>query len=409
MRILFFSNAFPNPAQPTRGPFNRALLGAVAQNHAVHVVSPISWVDEVSAWRQGKGLGSRSATLSSSLTATYPRWYYTPRVLRSQYGHFMWHSVRSHLLQQSRLFKPDAIVSYWAHPDGEVAVRLAERLQVPSVAMVGGSDILLLARSGSRRRVILKTLHAADAVVPVSGNLRDTLLADGIPDDKLTLIPRGVDRAVFRPGNREDARHRLGVDLVRPFVIAVGRLVPVKGFEVLINAMHLLSKSGTPPQLVIIGGGELRGALQQQIRQLGLQETVKLVGAQTQEVIADWYRAANLVALSSHSEGIPNVLLEALATGVPFVSTHVGGVADIADEQHHTLVPPNDPRALAEAIHKRMNTPRPTGTPRFMPPSWMDAADQLCELIQTLREHRSLAKINPQSQEAESKPVLVHA
>lgn len=385
MKLLFFSNVFPNPLNPVCGTFNHALLCALAKSHDVHVVAPLSWVGEAAArLRTGKKVGSRFTQVAGRLTAEFPRYYYPPKILRSEYGRFMWWSVGRRLTERLREFRPDAVVSYWAHPDGEVAVRAAQLAGVPAIVMVGGSDVLLLARQGSRRRAILKVLHDADVVVAVSHDIADRLERDGIPAGKLRVLYRGVERNVFSPGDRGAARARLGLNPDRPTLVAVGRLVPVKGFDLLVDACRQLVERQVPVNCYILGGGPLGGELARQIEEHQLGEIVFLPGPQPHHNLADWYRAADLTVLTSHSEGIPNVLLESICCGTPFVATKVGGVPEIADERGHTLVPAGDASAIATAIEQRLcERPGEAFSPRMLPLSWEESADGLCEIIKS--------------------------
>src|SRR5262249_38964954 len=155
------------PFQPTRGVFNLELIRALSQEHAVRVVAPVSWVDEWTA--KGKeGFGPGRQAVVDGIRCDYPRYYYTPKVLRGQYGWFLWRSVGGRVCQALEAHQPEAVLAYWAHPDGEVAVRAARLAGVPALVMVGGSDVLLLTRGRWRRRRILNVLRAAAVVVTVS-------------------------------------------------------------------------------------------------------------------------------------------------------------------------------------------------------------------------------------------------
>src|SRR6202012_5610727 len=122
-----------------------------------------------------------------------------------------------------------------------------------------------------------------------------------------------------------------------------------KAIDVLLNAAANLSSRGVAYHLYLLGDGPLRDALTQQAKSLRLDDSVTFVGPRDPEQIGDWYRAADLTVLSSHSEGLPNVLRESVACGTPFVATDVGGVREIAGETDR-LVPPANPAALADAI-----------------------------------------------------------
>ena len=395
MKLLFVSNVYPNVINPTKGTFNAALTRALAASHSVHIVSPISWLEAFTArFRRKLRVPAKEAVLGERLTAEFPLYYYPPKVLRSHYGEFMEWSVAHRLDSAIQRQKPDAVVSYWAHPDGEVALNAARRAGIPAISMVGGSDVLLLTRNGARREAILNVLRRSDAVVTVSRDIAENLQRDGIEAGKLHVVYRGVDRDRFCPGDKAAARARLGVPFDRKILIAVGRLVPVKGFDVLVDACRHLKASRVKFQCYILGGGELQGALARQIRELGLQDEVTLAGGQPQQQLADWYRAADLTVLSSHSEGVPNVLLESLCCGTPFVATRVGGVPEIADRRLHTLVAPNDAVALADAISDRLTAAADQSglnqPPRWLPGSWKDSADALTEIIKQCQSGRNL-------------------
>ena len=137
--------------------------------------------------------------------------------------------------------------------------------------------------------------------------------------------------------------------LARPRLVMVGRLSPEKGTDVMLRALGELRQRGIPATLVVAGEGPERGALEKLRDELGLTEVVRLVG-QVEDVNAI-YRHADVVVLPSHSEGLPNTLLEALRADRPVVASAVGAIpAVLSDPEAGVLVPPNDPVRLAEGI-----------------------------------------------------------
>ncbi|MEX0725864.1 MAG: glycosyltransferase [Planctomycetaceae bacterium] len=386
LRLLFFSNVFPNPLAPNKGMFNRSLIRALAAEHPLRVVSPISWWDEaIARWTRKKRIHRRQIHLVDSVRTSYPRFYYPPKILRSFYDFFLSRSTRAELDRVIAQFRPQAILSYWAHPDGTVAVETARRHRIPSVVMVGGSDVLLLAKNASRRRVILSTLENADAVVAVSDDIKCKLIEAGIAADRLHVIKRGVDTHVFRPLSGDDARRRLKIPHGVPVLVTAGRLVPVKGLSDLLNACYALRQRDVSPRVYIAGDGPLRGELERQRNHLGLTDVVQFVGSQTQEQLADWYRAADYVVHPSLSEGIPNVLLEAMHCGARFIASRVGGIPEIADPNFDRLVPARDPAALANAIEEQLQIPLYPGPRWFLPQTWENSAEQIVQIIRQCR------------------------
>ncbi len=391
-RLLFFSNEFPNPIQPHRGTFNRGMIRALAQNHPVRVVCPVSWWEELKyRMHTGKRIDRRQLHLIEGVRTSYPRFFYPPKLLRSHYDAFLKWSVQRELNEVIRQFRPQAILSYWAHPDGAVAANIALREKIPSVLMVGGSDVLLLTKNADRRRVIVSTLKSADAVVTVSEDIRQKLIHAGIPQEQLHVVQRGVDKSVFHSGSTDDSRRKLGIPHDRPALVSVGRLVEVKGLCHLLEAARRLRDRNISPRIYIVGDGSLRQELEKQALAGGLSESVRFVGAQNQSQLADWYRAADYVVLPSLSEGIPNVLLEAMHCGARFIASKVGGIPEIADPNFDRLVPAGDAPALADAIEEQLQLPAYPGTRWFLPQTWEQSAEKLMQVVRACRSPESFA------------------
>jgi glycosyltransferase involved in cell wall biosynthesis len=397
MRLLLITNIFPSPVLPMKGPFNLELVRALSRRHQVRVIAPLAWTDELAARRRGIRLppGRVSAPDGvNGVEVVHPRYYFTPKILREQYGRFMWHSVRRVVLSQLDRFRPDVVLAYWVHPDGEMAVRAARVAGVPSAVMVGGSDVLVLAQSPGRRRPILNVLNAADAVIPVSNDLKARLIAIGVAPDKIHVVPRGVDVGRFAPGSRAESRRKLGIPADARAVLWVGRMVPVKGLDVLLDACgRLRAGSGVLPfRLYLVGDGPLRETLLHRSVKLGVADAVSFVGAVPHSELGDWYRAADLTVLPSRSEGVPNVLRESLACGTPFVASAVGGIPEIADEATCRLVPPEDPTALAAALAGAIERGRgAVDEIGLRQGTWDDSASALERVLERLRSHRSSA------------------
>lgn len=386
MRLLFLSNVHPHPLAPGKGTFNGALIRALGQQHDVHVVSPVSWTDRLRSRRTV--LPATPILLQPTVTASYPTFWYPPKVLRAQYDRFLEWSIRRRVERDLKSFRPDAVLSYWAHPDGTVALRLARRLGIPAITMVGGSDVLLIGKRGARRTAILRTLQQSDAVIAVSSDIAQQITADGVSADRVFVVRRGVDEQIFHPGDKLAARARLGLPLDAKILVGVGRLVPVKDWPTLVAACGQLRQQAPGTRCYLLGDGPGRSALERQIAELGLQGQVELRGGQPQAALGDWYRAADLVVLPSLSEGIPNVLLEALACGTSFVATQVGGIPEIADATLDRLVSPGDPRQMAAAIQERLQTMTVHNVNRMPPLSWAASADQVVSIIQNCRMRR---------------------
>ena len=355
MRVLFLSSEFPTRVDPHRAVFNRHMIRGLASRHQVHVVCPIAWTE---AWRGRHNSPLLEAAVNYS--ATYPRFYFPPRVALHQRGTWMWWSLSSLLRREARCHQPEVVLSYWAHPDGEVALRLARRLGVPIALMVGGSDVLVLTRDPRRRDRIEAVLQGVDEVIAIGRNLRDQVIAMGVPASRVTSVMRPVDAARFCPGDRSEARLRLGLPTGQAILLWVGRLVPVKGVDTLLRAAAKVKEQHLDLLVCIAGEGPEAPTLLTLCQELGIESRVRWLGAVSHGDLPDWYRAADVTVLPSLSEGVPNVLLETVACGTPFVASRVGSISEIADDACDRLVPPAEPGALAGAIAEVLanrNTP----------------------------------------------------
>jgi len=197
----------------------------------------------------------------------------------------------------------------------------------------------------------------ADRVLAVSERLADRMAQIvGFPRNRIHVIVNGADMRRFGSVARGEARKSLGLADDALVVGTIGRLVPVKDHATLLAALAALRDRGHAPVMLFVGDGPLRDALEDRTRALGLRHTVRFLGhrGDTERVLA----AMDIFVLSSTSEGLPNTVLEAMASGLPVVSTHVGGVDELVEHgTNGLLVPAANPAALADAIRQLVSDP----------------------------------------------------
>jgi glycosyltransferase involved in cell wall biosynthesis len=230
----------------------------------------------------------------------------------------------------------------------------------------------------------LNVLNAAERVIVVSRDLQNKVEQLGVEAAKIHVGWRGVDAERFCPGDRRKARLRLGLPQDRPLLLFVGNFVPVKNVETLLSAAAMVKARGMDFHLLLVGRGPLKSALTRKSQALHLEEHVRFVGTVPHDALPDWYRAVDLTVLPSWSEGLPNVLLESMATRVPFVASRVGGIPEIATDGIDLLVPPGDPAALADAIVQQLSRDSETSDHPRKLFTWPDAAREVTRLIEAL-------------------------
>ena len=250
----------------------------------------------------------------------------------------------------AREFRPHIVHTHLAKAGtiGRVAARLAG---APAVVHTYHGTVFRGYFGGLKSRAVIgveQTLsHITTRIVAITPSQRSELIELGIGDKrKVVEIPLGLDLAPFlQPMDRAQARSHLGLQSDARVVAIVARLVPVKNVSLFLRAMTAV-RSGSA---LIVGDGELRLQLEREAAALGIASRCRFVGWQSD--IRAVYAAADVVALTSNSEGSPVSIIEAMAAGRPVVSTAVGGVPDLI---HHgvdgVLVPAGNVDALANAI-----------------------------------------------------------
>jgi glycosyltransferase involved in cell wall biosynthesis len=198
------------------------------------------------------------------------------------------------------------------------------------------------------------SLRAARHIMTVCEPFADQLVPRGIRRDRMTVQHNSVSTP--EPASEEDVRRiRAGLSVPEgtPILVSIGRLSREKGHFDLVRALGELRALGAAFHLVIVGEGIERARIESELRKLKLESNVTLAGLQHD--VRPYYALADVVVLPSHSEGSPNVLLEAMIHARPIVATRVGGVPEIAvDQESALLVPPRDPKAMALAVARML-------------------------------------------------------
>lgn len=388
MNILVLTELYPSPIHPFRAAFNRQEFQALSDlGCRIRVITPIAWTDELRRRLKRRGESSLARIGDfGPVRVAYPRYWYPPGTFRGSYGPLYLRAARRGLALLGRSggepFAPDLIYGSYAYPDGWAAVALGRELKLPVVVKAHGSDLRRLTHPARKRRTI-EAVRGADAVIAVSRDLADRAQDLGAAPDRIHLVYYGVQAQLFHPGDRAEARRRVGIPPEEPIVLAVGNLVPVKGPDLLIEAIARLSRSGTPATCRFIGQGPMRPDLERLVAKLGVADRIIFQGPQPLESLPDWYRAADVLALASRSEGVPNVLLEGIACGTRFVAASVGGIPEVAPWGTGALVPPENPEALAAALRTALAAAR--GGEPIPAPNVPALADQMTQQLELLR------------------------
>ncbi|HEV2748016.1 MAG TPA: glycosyltransferase [Allosphingosinicella sp.] len=266
------------------------------------------------------------------------------------------------LAERLRPWAPQIVHAHFG-TDGLTALPLARALGVPLLTTLHGYDVsrsrarlLLSGRISWVRYALFQRRLMAQGILflAVSDAVRRQAVARGYPEQRTITHYIGVDTNRFRPG-----------DAAEPgLILHVGRLVEKKGTKFLLEAFAKLAKEAPGAQLVVLGDGPLRSSLEAQAAALGLGASVRFLGARPAAEVAGWMGKAWLLAAPSvtardgDAEGLPTVLAEAAASGLPAVATrHAGNGEAVLDGQTGFLVPERDAAALAERLMQLIASP----------------------------------------------------
>ena len=236
-------------------------------------------------------------------------------------------------------FQPDLIHAHFATRATGCARELATKLRIPFTFTAHRYDIYDKAPQDWYQRA----MDAAGVITVSQANIDYINQQFGVPKDYMQLIPCGVNTELFSP-------NAASINDI-PLIVCVARLHPVKNLSLLLRACANLRERGVLFKCVIIGEGDEREKLEAEHQQLNLGYFLKLIGAQDQHQVCQWWKLADIGVLTSHSEGMPVSLMEAASCGVPVVTTGVGGIPEMVDHNKTGLITAdNDLGAFTDAL-----------------------------------------------------------
>lgn len=328
IRLLVFTSLYPNAAQPRHGVFVEERLRHLVDDGriAATVVAPVPWFP------------FRSRMFGAYGTfASVPKWEerYGIRILHPRYpvipklgmrvAPFLMYRALLPVLRHLKVIGTDfdLIDAHYFYPDGVAAARLGAAIGAPVVISARGSDVTWIPRYRRPRRQIQVAAKYAAEIVTVSQALKDSLVALAVNPEKITVLRNGVDLDRFAPRDRASIRAKLG--LKGPVWLTVGHLIELKGVDIAIEALARVPHA----TLLIAGNGPEERKLRRRVDRLSLDARVCFLGAVARAKLCEYYNAADAMVLASSREGMPNVVLEALACGTPVLATPVGGIPEL--------------------------------------------------------------------------------
>jgi teichuronic acid biosynthesis glycosyltransferase TuaC len=288
----------------------------------------------------------------------FAHWQVPIRLSPALHGRCMLRGLRAALRHEPH--RPDLYHAHWLFPTTWATIRATAGTGVPVVASARGSDVHAYpVRIRRLRRLTRDAMGQATLVTTVSRALMQQAKMLGPLGMSVDVVHNGVDDQFFFPvSDRRGLRRDLGLAEEGFYWVSVCRLVPEKGLVELLGAFARLAARSALARLVLVGDGPEGAFLKRQVMEQKLEDRVVFAGRRSPEEVARWLQAADAFVLASHGEGLPNVVLEAMASGLPVVATDVGGTGEVVlKDVSGLLVPPRDVTALASAMRRVSEDP----------------------------------------------------
>jgi glycosyltransferase involved in cell wall biosynthesis len=352
-KVLIITNLFADPFGPTRATFNQQQFGRLSEEMDVTIMVPVSWVpfikNPLAYWRLKREAQAKWPN------ADYVIFWYIPGVARGAHSAFLFLSLVLQRFPTLFLKRWDCMLGSWGFPDAVATMAIGKLTRTPVVVKVHGSDVNVFTQQWLHRVQIRWALDQARAVVSVSKALAVRMRDIGVRNEKVAVLYNGVDPQRFHPVDMMLARERHSLAADEEMILFIGNILATKGCGELMEAFCQVAARRPKATLVYVGDGPMKKHLQARAKEQGLAERVRFPGRVAHAQLYTWFSAASVFCLPSYAEGVPNVVLEAMACGTPVVATDVGGIGEILPEFAGTLIPAKDAKALEQALEHALD------------------------------------------------------
>lgn len=338
-KILLFTSIYPLPWQPNKATFNFQQYEQLTKKHNVDFLVPVPWL----TWF--KNLGMLMGNHDYKHVYYFP-FFYIPGLFRGFNSFFLVFSIIISIVPFIKLIQAKTVLASWAFPDGLACAWLKFICKYRLYIQCLGSDINVHSKSWFRKKLLKKSFDLSDGIVTVSKALQREVEKINVEVNVKTIY-NGVNFNKFAPAIKKFDETSL---------VFIGNIIKTKGVYELISAVNLMIKSGSDFHLHLIGNGPEIENIKKIINTNDLQQNVTVHGTVNHHEVVDLLQKCHALILPSYQEGVPNVIMEALACGVPVVATKVGGIPEVVNKDNGVLINHYDDVEIVKGIEKCLST-----------------------------------------------------
>jgi glycosyltransferase involved in cell wall biosynthesis len=337
--ILLFTSLYPLPWQPNKATFNFQQYQCLTEQHTVDFLVPVPWLDFF------KNIGQLTGNHDYKHVCYFP-FIYIPGIFRGFNSFFLVFSIIISIVPILKLMKAKTVLASWAFPDGLACAWLKKVCKYRLYIQCLGSDVNVHSEYPFRKKLLRKSFDLADGVITVSKALQFEVEKISIKASVKTIY-NGVNFSKFAPTTEKFNETSL---------IFIGNMIKTKGVYELVNAVNTMIKSGRDFHLHLIGNGPELESIKSFVLVHNLQDNITVHGTINHHQVVDLLQKCNALILPSYQEGVPNVIMEALACGVPVVATKVGGIPEVVNDINGVLINHHNEADIVEGIDKCLAT-----------------------------------------------------
>lgn len=338
-KLLLFTSIYPLPWKPNKATFNFQQYSCLSDKHDVDFLVPVPWIE----WF--KNLKVLAGQHNYKHVCYFP-FFYIPGLFRSLNSFFLVFSICICVFPLLKLIKARTVLASWAFPDGLACAWLKKLCNYRLYIQCLGSDINVHSEDKFRRMLLQKSFEKANGVITVSKALEDKVKALA-PDTPTKTIYNGVNFNKFTTSVEKFS--------TTSFVF-IGNIIKTKGIYELIEAAQQLLNKGNEFNFHFIGNGPELNNISNIIKQSNLDKQIILHGTVNHDEVVKLLQKCHVLVLPSYREGVPNVIMEAFACGVPVVATNVGGISEVLNEKNGVLLNTYQPKDIVAGIEKCLKT-----------------------------------------------------